>query len=195
MSSQQSTIELLAWRHPRPGGAQGRCIGSGTDLPVDIRQAKSLAHQIRHCARRHGLPRVVFTSPLARCMAVGRHLKRWGWVHHADPRLREMHFGDWDGLPWEAIAREAVDAWMADFAAHAPGGGECLNAVLARVSQSLRTLPRGSLIVTHGGWITAAQWLCSGEAAQGPPDPGRWPKAPSYASCTVLTLDSCQGVF
>ena len=116
---------LWVWRHPRAEGAAGRCIG-WTDLPVDPRRAKRLAHRIRQAARRHGLPRRVLTSPLQRCAAVGRWLKRWGWAHERDPALREMHFGHWDGLRWEQIGQAELDAWCSAFARHRPGGGEHL---------------------------------------------------------------------
>ena len=114
---------LWLWRHPRPEGAAARCIGQ-TDLPVHHRRAKCLAHRIRSAARRHGLPREVWTSPLQRCADVGRWLARWGWCHRIDPRLLELHFGTWDGQPWSAIAWDQVQAWEADFTGHAPGGGD-----------------------------------------------------------------------
>ena len=43
-------MTLSVWRHPQPVGAAGRCIGH-TDLPVDARKAKRLAHRIRQAAR------------------------------------------------------------------------------------------------------------------------------------------------
>jgi len=95
---------LWFWRHPRAEGAEGRCIGV-TDLPVDRRRAKRLAHRIRRVARRERLPRVIHTSDLQRAAAVGRWLRRWGWRHVVDARLREMDFGDWDGLHWSMIER------------------------------------------------------------------------------------------
>jgi len=59
-------MAVLAWRHPRPIGADGRCIGGRTDLPVDARKAKRLAHRIRAVARREGLVREAVCSPLER---------------------------------------------------------------------------------------------------------------------------------
>ena len=64
---------MEAWRHPRPDGVAGRCIGH-TDVPVDRRRAKRLAHRIRCAARREGWPKGVWTSPLRRCADVGRWL-------------------------------------------------------------------------------------------------------------------------
>ncbi|WP_439112103.1 histidine phosphatase family protein, partial [Klebsiella variicola] len=75
-------------------------MGSGTDLPVDRRKAKRLAHRIRAHARRHGLARVVVTSPRARAADVGRWLRRWGFRWQMDSGLAEMDFGAWDGRHW-----------------------------------------------------------------------------------------------
>src|SRR5665811_1913787 len=116
---------VRAWRHPRAIGADGRCIGI-TDLPVDPRKARRLAYRIRQSARRHGLPRVVATSPLRRTADVGRWLRRWGWRHEQHEALSEMDFGRWDGLPWPGVPRDEIDAWCADFLRYRPGGGEAL---------------------------------------------------------------------
>ena len=168
-------LELWLWRHPRPIGAAGRCIGQ-TDLALDPRRAKRLAHQIRAAARRHGLPREVWTSTLQRCARVGRQLARWGWVHHIDARLLELNFGHWDGQPWSAISHTEVAAWEADFAQHAPGGGEPLLALARRCQAFLAqrqaavapeaaagvdaaaagTAAAVLLMVAHAGWINAS---------------------------------------
>jgi len=128
--------ELHIWRHPKPVGAAGRCLGR-TDLPVDPRKARRLAHRIRQHARCHGLPREILTSPLRRGRDVGRWLRRWGWTHRIEPGLIELDFGTWDGRPWREIAWAEVAAWEADFAGHAPGGGESLDRL--RESSSTNT--------------------------------------------------------
>ena len=61
-----------------------------------------------------------------------------------------MDFGNWEGRTWADIGKPAIDTWTAAFAAHAPGGGDSLSAVLARVSLALQ----------------AAQRLCTAEAAE-----------------------------
>ena len=206
MSSTSPNVPpVVAWRHPRPIGAEGRCIGR-TNLPVDRRKAKRLAHRIRRAARLHGWPRVVRTSSLQRCAAVGRQLRHWGWRHHIDDSLIEMDFGAWEGLRWEQIAHAEVEVWCQDFAHHAPGGGESLHAMLQRVSGSLTRLscwaegpasapladlrsaePRVSsastpvLIIAHAGWILSARWVAGHTAA--PAHAGEWPSAPRYGEC------------
>ena len=173
-----------AWRHPRPLGAEGRCIGGGTDLPVPARKAKRLAHRIRAQARRHGLPRHVRCSPLRRCADVGRWLVRWGWTLELDHRLREAHFGAWEGRPWSDIPVAELAAWTDDFEHHRPGGGESLHEVLQRVAQVVADDAADSassgLWITHGGCLSALAWRADGQGRA--PRAAQWPIAPRYAA-------------
>lgn len=151
----QGFLEFWCWRHPSARGASGRCIGR-TDLGVDPRKAKRLAHRIRAAARRHALPRAVWVSPLQRAHAVGRWLQRWGWRLRVDARLCEMDFGTWDGQAWCEVPWAEVEAWQGDLLHHAPGGGESLLQVAARVRSFVGGLNSGPhILVGHGGWINA----------------------------------------
>jgi alpha-ribazole phosphatase len=174
---------LHAWRHPRAAGAAGRCIGR-TELRVDPRRAKRLAHRIRAFARRERLAAVVLTSPQSRCRDVGRWLARWGWRHRVDAALRELDFGHWDGQLWGDVPRHEVDAWCADFEHHAPGGGEPLAALLQRV----RGFDPGEarIVVTHGGWLSAVLWL-QRASAEGPRS-SDWPAAPAHGARITWAL-------
>jgi alpha-ribazole phosphatase len=167
---------LWLWRHPRCPQAAGRCIGR-TDLLVDPRRAKRLAHRVRALARREGLPREVWTSPLQRCRAVGRWLRRWGWRHRVDARLLELDFGSWEGRPWHDIPRAEVAAWEADFLGHAPGGGEPLRALRARVQAFVdEPAARDLLVVAHAGWMQALHGLRAGQV----PEAATWPAPPPH---------------
>jgi alpha-ribazole phosphatase len=165
------------WRHPKPWGAEGRCIGGRTDLPVDPRKAKRLAHRIRAHARRQRLPREVVTSPLQRAADVGRWLKRWGFRWRVDRALAEMDFGRWDGQAWSAIPQVEFDRWMVDFRGFDFDGGEPLNALLARAAA---WQPSCALAVGHGGWINARHWQ------GGQPTPADWPRPPGYGRATSI---------
>jgi alpha-ribazole phosphatase len=175
-------MTLWVWRHPRALGAAGRCIGR-TDVPVDRRRAKRLAHRIRALARRQGLPRIVITSPLQRCRAVGRWLRRWGWQHRVEPALAEMDFGAWDGRRWADIPQAEVDAWCRDFLHHAPGGGESLHAFFTRV-QAWTPAASRACIVGHAGWMLARRRLASGEPW--PTQAAQWPPAPLHGAQWTL---------
>jgi len=167
-------VSMRIWRHPRPHGAEGRCIGR-TDLTVDRRKARRLAHRIRQQARREGLPRVIRTSPLRRCADVGRWLRRWGWQHYLDPRLIEIDFGRWDGQRWSDIDPQQMGPWTDDFLHHSPGGGESLARLRHRVREVLADPTAPALIVGHAGWINALRTL-----ALHTPSAADWPVALGY---------------
>jgi len=81
----------------------------------------------------------------------------------SDARLREVFFGEWEGLTAEQVTagwpREAA-AWRADSLRHRPPGGETLETVQIRVSQAIANIiteyPRGEVaIVGHSGSLRA----------------------------------------
>ncbi len=166
------------WRHPKPQGAQGRCIGR-TDLRIDRRKAKRLAHRIRAEARQAGWPKAVVTSPLRRCAEVGRILRAWGWRHRVDAQLLELDFGAWDGQPWSALGVEALDAWVANFARYAPGDGESLLALLER-ARAWQPEAGERCAVGHGGWMRARLWLA--QHGDKLPSAAEWTGVPSYGA-------------
>ena len=188
---------LTIWRHPKPAGVAGRCIGR-TDVPVDRRKSKRLAHRIRAWARRHGAPHGVITSPLRRAADVGRWLARWGWRHRVDVRLIEMDFGCWDGQAWNTIGAAAVDVWCRDFAQHRPGGGEPLVALRARCTGFIDYARGGPAaesfvcVVGHAGWISAALWLQ--RAGRATPEALSWPAAVGYGARVPVGVPGLPGV-
>ena len=178
---------LWCRRHPRAIGAAGRCIGS-TDVRIDKRKAKRLAHLMRRVARQHGLPRQAWVSPLQRACAVGQWLRQWGWQVRVDARLAEMSFGSWEGCRWADIAWAEVAAWQADLLHHAPGGGEALQALVQRVQARADKAVAAVVplqIVSQGGWMNCllrVQHLprqMPGSAALNAAD---WPAAPPHSA-------------
>lgn len=173
--------DLWLWRHPRPQGAEGRCIGR-TDLRLDPRRARRLARRIRQVVRAQGLPRTVYTSPLRRCADVGRALARLGFEHRIDARLLELDFGRWDGRAWSTLNAADFAGWDADFEHHAPGGGETVGALRQRMLAFVADLPPGpALVVAHAGWINALR-----VAGQGPLQPADWPRPPVYGQALLI---------
>ena len=175
---------ISVWRHPKPRDVAGRCIGH-TDVRIDPRKAKNLAHRIRTWARHQGAPRVVITSSLQRGVDVGQCLAGWGWKHRVDTRLNEVDFGEWDGRRWDQIGAQAVDAWCLDFAHHAPGGGESVSALLQRCRQFIdEWSTTGAVVVGHAGWISAARWLQG--VADEVPTAALWPRAIGYGEMVAV---------
>jgi broad specificity phosphatase PhoE len=90
----------------------------------------------------------------------------------ADPQLREMHFGVWEGLTYADICHEdaqGVAAWEANPMEVAPPGGETLAQVARRVTVSLAAIRnkhqgRGQtvLVVAHRGSLRVLLCLLLG---------------------------------
>jgi broad specificity phosphatase PhoE len=70
-----------------------------------------------------------------------------------DDRLKEQHFGHWEGQLWtelpsidpDGFAARAADTW-----GWTPRGGENYDMLTERTAAVLRTLTRDTVIVTHG---------------------------------------------
>ena len=97
-------------------------------------------------------------SPLARARETMEIVRReLGLVpedYRTDDRLKEIHYGHWEGLLWDDLSRvdpagvaaRAADAWQWQ-----PDGGESLRALSRRVESWLTEISRNSVIVAHGG--------------------------------------------
>lgn len=106
-----------------------------------------------------GWDRIV-TSPLVRCAAFARKLAGHRGIPLAiDERLREMHFGAWEGRSAAEIMAQDADA-MTRFwqnpVAYPPPDAEPLAELQARVLAAWREIIRAStgqrvLLVSHGG--------------------------------------------
>jgi alpha-ribazole phosphatase len=71
-----------------------------------------------------------------------------------DNRLMELNFGKWEGLAWEAIAKEEIDAWVEDFSNYRTGGGESTQMILTRVKSALDDYMQSGeseVWITHNG--------------------------------------------
>ena len=88
-----------------------------------------------------------------------------------DPRLQEMDFGKWELRPWDDIPWAEVEAWNADLALYAPGGGETLTAVASRMWQAfddlLATPAEGVIVICHAGSIRMLHACAAWRAGQG----------------------------
>lgn len=179
-------MTVIIWRHPKPINAAGICLGH-TDLPVDPRRTRNLAYKVQQQAKQMQLAPVLHVSPLQRSRGVGDFLAKQGWQVKVDPLLIEFNFGAWDGLPWEAISRQEMDAWIANFAEFAPGGAENLRQLFKRVEQWLNqpsNQPR--LVVGHAGWINAAQMILAKQPL--PTKAKDWRSSVNYGKKSFLKI-------
>ncbi len=158
-------VTLYLVRHGEAQGAEGRCVGH-TDLPLAPAGRDALAR----LAATWTLPRppLLMSSDLLRARESARLLAGgWGMAPpiRTDPRLREMHFGRWDGRTWEELERDdgvALGAWMADWQEARTPGGEGFGDVVARAGAWLRDAAEAGradghdvVAVAHAGFIRA----------------------------------------
>jgi alpha-ribazole phosphatase len=151
-------MKLILVRHPQPLVAPGICYGS-TDLAVAPDQLEQTLAALRLPA---GLP--VYSSPLRRCAELAARVSP---SPRYDARLAEMHFGDWEMQPWDAIPRAAIDAWAADVVHYRPGNGESVLQMAERISAFYQQLDGDAIIICHAG---AMRLLTARHAGLAPAD-------------------------
>lgn len=144
----------------RHGPTHARAMVGWTDLPADLTDTARLARL--RAALPLGAP--VLTSDLSRAVATADALDLGGPRLAPDPRLREIHFGDWEGRTADEVEAEAP-GYLRDFydrpgAVRAPGG-EGWHDLAARVEAAVADALRHGLgdlvIVAHMGPILA-EW-------------------------------------
>lgn len=147
---------------------------------IDTPLAEEGIAQARDTARRLATwpLEAVYTSDLLRARQTAEAIAApHGLALRVEPRLRERHYGRFEGRTREEIERDDAQAyrrWRArepDFAL--PGGGETLVALYARVEQALLELAqrhagRTIVVVTHGGVLDCAFRIATGLAIEEP---------------------------
>jgi len=158
-----AAIELL-----RHGDTGQRSYRGQLDDPLS-----ELGWQQLRAATAAGQWDAVVSSTLQRCAAFAAELATGrGLPLRLDARLAEYHFGQWQGVPIEDIARdqgEALGRFWSDPVAHPPPGGESFAAFRGRLASALddiaadaRGQVRRILVVTHGGAIRALRCIAEG---------------------------------
>ncbi|WP_157995230.1 alpha-ribazole phosphatase [Peristeroidobacter soli] len=152
-------MELYLIRHTAPAVAAGVCYGQ-TDVPL----ADTAERDIQ--AALTPLPKFdrIYSSPAQRCARLAQALaQRDDCAVTLAPELQELHFGQWEQLPWARIPREHSDPWAADTWNLAPPGGETEQALWTRVDSWYRTALSPSVsrcaIVAHGGSLRVLRCL------------------------------------
>ena len=116
-------MQLHLIRHPRPDVAPGICYGQ-TDVSLAECPA-TVAGRLRPL-----LPEsfALHASPLSRARLLAEALGK----PRLDDRLKEIHFGDWEGRSFDDIGA-AIDDWTADPLGFRAPGGESPREMAARV--------------------------------------------------------------
>jgi len=178
-------MALWIVRHARPLIAAGICYGV-MDVQADAAETEQAA---RALAAALPMGAVLRVSPLTRCQQLARALcaSRADLQARTDPRLREMDFGCWEGVAWDAIPQAALQAWTDDFGKHRFGGAESSNEVLARVARvwDEDQGEHDTVWITHAGVARAVRLLADGVRVLTRAD--QWPvQAPGYGQWLQL---------
>jgi alpha-ribazole phosphatase len=145
-------MEVYVIRHTTPKIEKGICYGY-SDIPL----ADTFEHEWN--TLRETLPSdldVVFSSPLTRCLKLADKIKmQYSIPIITDIRLKEMNFGLWELLRWDAIDPVALNFWMENYIHVCCPQGESYNDLFFRVNAFWTDLLQGTYnkvaIVTHGG--------------------------------------------
>ena len=153
-----TTCRLLLVRHATAEG-NGRFQGQ-RDVSLTNAGRRELRLLYEKCSR---YPvRAVYSSDLPRARQTAEAVARkFGLEVEVRPELREMHFGQWEGLSWNQIARrfpKLAALWIERFPHETIPGGEPLSQFKKRIAAGVREIVaanRGqcALIVTHAGVI------------------------------------------
>jgi len=104
---------------------------------------------------------VIYSSDLQRAHETANIIAKGKFEVKTDARLREVDFGDWQGLTYNAIKEthpDALTAWENNAYRNAPPNGETLGELTARVQSMLNDLlenckGKNVLLVAHGGML------------------------------------------
>lgn len=163
-------MDIVLIRHPAPAIAGGMCYGQ-LDVPVAQPCApaentiRSMLLQLVDQGKLAASPTRWFSSPAQRCMWLAERLTEQA-VQSVDA-LRELNFGRWEGMSWDAVPRAELDAWAVDLMGYCGHGGESAFAMRERlnawrVSLSQRPTAHAAIaLVTHAGVIRqlTSLWL------------------------------------
>jgi alpha-ribazole phosphatase/probable phosphoglycerate mutase len=193
--------ELLFIRHAETDMAGAFCGHSDPELNTRGRaQLGELINRLRM-----EKIAVVYTSDLRRAHTTGLAIaEAFGVGCHIRPALREINFGQWEGITWKEIERrdEAYSRlWLAEYPRLPAPDGESFPKFERRVLDEVKFLSLKAAaadcciaVVTHAGVLRTV--LC---ALHGCSEDNAWEQAKSYcsivrhtsaASCSVQTVEA-----
>lgn len=155
-------MRLLLVRHGIAEGQEGRAVGHA-DPPLSDQGRADVAGLLTSGAER---PVLLVSSDLRRARESAELLAaHCGIEVVTDARLRELHFGEWEGRKWKDLEREdgdRLDQWMRGWTRESTPGGESFPDLVGRVSRWLAEWQAGgssgtgtTVVVAHAGSIRA----------------------------------------
>lgn len=181
--------DLILLRHGETAWNRERRIQGQLDTPLadeGVRQARTAARRLAAERTRWGLDAagpdagpLLFSSDLLRCRQTAEPIaEALGLPMALEPRLRERHFGEFQGMTVPEIRRdhgERFDRWHRLEPDLELADGESLRRFAARVGDALHALAeahpgRTLVLVTHGGVLDVVNRLCRGRPLEAPRD-------------------------
>lgn len=194
---------LILIRHAQPLIARGLCYGQ-LDVEADLVASEVAARRLQQFLSTSGRGiSKIYCSTLRRTRVLAQMLAAYfpSVMVLQDARLNEMHFGCWEGVPWDQIPHPEVAAWTDDFGAHVFGGVESCNQVIRRVADAFEDLQKADLDsasdvlwVTHAGVVRALNYYLT-TGRRNIDHAHEWPLgAPGFGEWEVKNL-ACKNKF
>lgn len=149
-------MEIILVRHTSVAVAKGTCYG-WTDVALSdtFEQEATLT---RTALLAHAPFDAAYSSPLSRATRLASFC---GFENATlDPRLREMHMGDWEMQRFDEIVDDNLQCWYADYMNVRTTNGEGFPDIYARVSSFLNMLKTQThhrvVVFAHGGVLICA---------------------------------------
>jgi alpha-ribazole phosphatase len=184
-------MRIVLIRHAETDMAGRFCGHSDPELnAAGRRQAIRVADEIS----RLGVGRI-YSSDLSRASQTAAAIaQRTGIAINYLGGLREIHFGQWEGLAWEEIEvrfPEEADLWLKEFPLRSAPGGEAYAAFTERVDTAISPLLREkgditTAVVTHRGFMRYALTKFFGFA-----EAEAWTRTACYGAVVIASNHPC----
>lgn len=150
-------MKLFLVRHGQTDWNFAQRFQGQSDIPLN-EAGRQQAHALAERLMNQDFD-AVYSSDLKRALETGKIIAKDKADTRVDPRLREIHFGDWEGMRYAEIKEKypaALATWENDVYQNAPPGGETVKQLTERVQSALNDFHRehtgqSVLIVAHGG--------------------------------------------
>ena len=161
-------LEIYLIRHSEPLIEAGTCYGQ-----LDCGLTDSYQQQLSKLSGYFNDKNIsaIYSSPLQRCALLAEDL---GKEHINDAviykeALKEIHFGEWEGIKWDEINRDEIDEWNNNRLHFQFPKGETPSQFHSRIIQFWSELisitqetnsPQKIILVTHAGVIRSILCHC-----------------------------------
>ncbi len=149
------TLNIYLLRHGKVDGVPG--LHGQSDLKVKVSEQLRIATAWKDQRREVG---GIMTSPLSRCIDLAQRIAEQQMLPVIEaPALKEMNFGDFDGVPFDMLGDQwkKLESFWQSPSQHTLPNAESLHTFSLRVSsawsQIINDINDNLLIVTHGGVI------------------------------------------